>query len=55
MAGLEALLHPSRSPVGFGISIRIGDTTYLLPWYCVGIAVLLLAGIFRAILSRGQR
>ncbi len=41
--------------MGFGISIRFGDTTYLLPWYYVGIAVLLLAGIIRAILSRGQR
>lgn len=40
--------------MGFGISIRIGDTTYLVPWYYVGIVILLLAGIIRAILWRGQ-
>jgi hypothetical protein len=39
----------------FGIPIRIGDTTYLVPWYFVGVVVLLLAGIIRAILSRGHR
>ncbi len=36
----------------FGIPIRIGDQMYLIPWYYVGVAVLLLAGIIRAILSR---
>ena len=41
--------------MGFGISIRIGDTTYLLPWYYVGIAVLLLAGVIRLLLSRRHR
>ncbi len=41
--------------MGLGISIRIGDTMYLIPWYYLGVAVLLLAGIVRAILSRGPR
>ncbi len=41
--------------MGLGINIRIGDTTYLVPWYYVGAVVLLLAGIIRLLLSRGQR
>jgi hypothetical protein len=41
--------------VGFGIDIRIGDTTYVVPWYYVGVAVLLAAMLIRALLSRGQR
>jgi len=38
-----------------GIELRIGDTTYLVPWYWVGVAVLLLASILRLLLSPGRR
>jgi hypothetical protein len=41
--------------VGFGINIRIGDTLYVVPWYFVGVAVLVLAGIIRLLLSRGRQ
>lgn len=41
--------------MGLGIDIRIGDTMYVVPWYYIGAAVLLLAGIIRLLLSRGQR
>lgn len=41
--------------MGLGITVRIGDATYLVPWYFVGALVLALAGVIRLLLSRGQR